>query len=538
MFLRKILSLLAAAALLLSAAQPIAASEVTLPGDSVQTDDSGTENTADPIEFTDTEGHWALSSIERWSALGVIIGESDGRFRPDDPVTRAEMAVILQRVLRYRTVSTEMFSDLSEDWYIEPIQQLRAAGVMRGDENNCANPYDPITREEAVVMLARAFLMDSSDTMPEFPDADQISDWALGSVSAMAAAGFIHGSDGGNFFPGEPLTRAEAVTILDNMITACFYEEGSYNYRPYEGLANFVVVASDNVDILNFDIGGDILLTEGVDVETVRLKSVNHSGRIYQYSDGEYVRYLKAASYIVPIHEDLPLCSYDPALFVMDEKGIMQYDDPSVESWFGIDVSSWQGTSIDWQKLKEEGVYFAFIRVGYRGYESGLLNEDTNFHANIRGALDAGIHVGVYFFSQAVTAEEAFEEASFVIERIRDYDITFPVVFDWETISSSTARTNDVETDTLCEAAAVFCATVESAGYIPMVYSNQTVSLLNYDLTRLQAYDFWYAEYKDQPTFYYDFDIWQYGASGRLDGVPDAYVDMNISFIDYSRRQP
>ena len=152
--------------------------------------------------------------------------------------------------------------------------------------------------------------------------------------------------------------------------------------------------------------------------------------------------------------------------------------------------------------------------------------------------MDAGIKVGVYFFSQALDADEAYEEAMFVLDNIKEYDISFPVVFDWETVSSNTARTNNIETDKLCEAANVFCNTVADAGYIPMVYCNQNVSMLYYELSRIQAFDFWYAEYKDQPTFYYDFDIWQYSSSAKLDGVPNAMIDVNISFVDYSQRKP
>jgi lipoprotein-releasing system permease protein len=114
----------------------------------------------------------------------------------------------------------------------------------------------------------------------------------------------------------------------------------------------------------------------------------------------------------------------------------------------------------------------------------------------------------------------------------------FPVVFDWETVSSDTARTNNIETEDLCQAANTFCNTIADAGYIPMVYCNQNVSMVYYELSRIQAFDFWYAEYKDQPTFYYNFDIWQYSDSAKLDGVPNANIDVNISFVDYSRLNP
>lgn len=489
-----------------------------------------------PVSFSDTADHWAKDAIDRWSSLGIVVG-SEGKFRPDDSLTRAEMAVILTRILRYRTASEELFLDLAEDWYVDAIQKLRAAGVMRGDENNHASPDAPVTREEAVVLIARAFDIAPLEGDLSYADANDVSDWAAGCVGAMTAAEYIRGGGNNCFFPKNPLTRAEAVTIFNNMITACFYESGEYDYRPFEGLAKFVIIAADDVTILNFDIGGNILLAEGVNPETIRLKTVQHYGNIYQCVPGEFIRHLKASSYIVPINEHLPVCSWDSSLFVKDEQGRMRYADDTVTTYFGVDVSSWQG-NVDWHKLKAQGVHFAFLRVGYRGYESGVINPDTKFEENIKGALDAGIHVGVYFFSQALDGDEAYAEALYVLDKIKDYNITFPVVFDWETVSSSTARTNNMDTEKLCQAANVFCNTVADAGYIPMVYCNQNVSLLYYELSRIQAFDFWYAEYKDQPTFYYDFDIWQYSASAKLDGVPDALIDVNISFVDYSQRKP
>lgn len=497
---------------------------------------SDSADTPSPVSFTDISDHWAKAAIDRWASLGVVVGE-DGFFRPDDPLTRAEMAVILGRIMRYRTVSTDYFMDLDEDWYVDAIQKLRAAGVMKGDEKNCASPNAPITREDAVVLIARAFGVAPSEAELTYTDTQDISPWAIGYVRALTNAGYLHGGDNNCFFPANSLTRAEAVTIFNNMITACIYESGDYDYRPYEGLANYVIVAADNVNILNFDIGGNILLTEGINAETVRLKTVKHYGEIWQQTPNGFHRHLKVASYIVPVNEHLPVCSYDPSLFIKDENGIMTYADEAYTTYFGVDVSSWQG-DIDWHKLKEQGVYFAFIRLGYRGYETGVINMDTKFEDNIQGALDAGIKVGVYFFSQALNGDEAYEEAMFVLDNIKNYDISFPVVFDWETVSSDTARTNNIETEQLCQAANVFCNTVADAGYIPMVYCNQNISMLYYELSRIQAFDFWYAEYKDQPTFYYDFDIWQYSSSAKLDGVPNAMIDVNISFVDYSQRKP
>lgn len=550
---KHILSAVLSAALLFTAV-PAAAATDTEQGDptvehiSVTTAGPITEIPEDP-GFTDAVGHWAQDAIGRFRNLGIL-SDTETLFLPDQAITRGEVAALLQRIMHYKTASALLFSDVDGHPYAEDIQKLRAAGVMLGDEANRALPDSDVTREEAMVLIARAFgFQPAEEEIPHndeaqddpqaetfmYGDYDIISDWAQGYIMAMTNAGFLHGSDDGCFLPGDPLTRAEAITVLHNMITTYIDKPGNYNYRPYEGLADFVIIASDDVTILNYDIGGNIILTEGVNYEKVLLKSCNHYGKIFQYTSGGFVRRLKAASYIVPINEHLPVCSYDPELFVKDERGVMHYNDPARPSWFGVDVSSWQG-EVDWHKLKEEGVYFAFIRAGYRGYETGSLNTDQYFHENVQGALDAGIKVGVYFFSQALNAQEAYEEAVYVLDLIRGYDITFPVVFDWETISDADARTNNMDTEALCQAANVFCSTVEEAGYIPMVYCNQSVSLLYYELSRIDAYDFWYAEYKDKPTFYYDFDIWQYGASGRFAGIPNADVDVNISFVDYSAR--
>ena len=132
----------------------------------------------------------------------------------------------------------------------------------------------------------------------------------------------------------------------------------------------------------------------------------------------------------------------------------------------GIDVSEFQGAEIDWKQVKAAGVEFVIVRLGYRAYgESGALVLDAMFDQNVQGALGAGLEVGVYFFSQAVTAAEAVEEAEYVLEHIRPYDIRGPVVYDTEEIKWDTARTDentDVEFTNFCK---VFCDIIENEGY-------------------------------------------------------------------------
>ena len=196
----------------------------------------------------------------------------------------------------------------------------------------------------------------------------------------------------------------------------------------------------------------------------------------------------------------------------------------------GVDVSYYQG-DIDWEKVKESGIEFAIIRLGYRGYgQEGKLAEDKKAFENIEGALKAGLKVGVYFFSQAITVEEAREEADFVLERIAKYDITMPVVYDWEYISDE-ARTANMDRRTLTDCYIAFCEKLEAAGYTPMPYFNTYQSRDLMYLTELESWPFWLALYSDRMTFPYRVEMWQYTDSGRVPGI-QGNVDLNLYFVD------
>ena len=203
----------------------------------------------------------------------------------------------------------------------------------------------------------------------------------------------------------------------------------------------------------------------------------------------------------------------------------------------GIDVSQWQG-SIDWNKVKKAGVTFAIIRVGYRGSDSGSLREDQNYVSYIKGALKAGIKVGVYIYSQATTPAEARAEANFVLNRIKGYNISMPVVLDYEFYTSSSGRlykahlTKREATD-VCNA---FCKTVEDAGYTPMVYGN--VDMLSNHLYGEEVASrcaVWLANFgkndgKDRnfATIYNGtYSFWQYTSRGKVPGIK-GYVDCNF----------
>ena len=196
----------------------------------------------------------------------------------------------------------------------------------------------------------------------------------------------------------------------------------------------------------------------------------------------------------------------------------------------GVDVSYYQG-DIDWQQVKDSGIEFAMIRLGYRGYgEEGKLVEDKLAFQNIEGALDAGLKVGIYFFSQSISVEEAVEEAEFVLERIEKYDITMPIVYDWEYISAE-ARTANMDRRTLTECYKAFCEKITEAGYTPMAYFNSYQSRQLMYLTELEDYPFWLALYSDRMTYPYRFEMWQYTDSGKVPGI-EGNVDLNLYFTD------
>ena len=182
--------------------------------------------------------------------------------------------------------------------------------------------------------------------------------------------------------------------------------------------------------------------------------------------------------------------------------------------------------------MADAGIEFAMIRVGYRGYGSeGKMMGDTYFQRNIQGALDAGLKVGVYYFSQAVTVEEARQEADYVLEQIAPYPISYPVVFDWERQNYSGSRTQKIpDTETMCRMANAFCEEIQAEGYQPMVYFYQNLAYNNYDLSKIMEHPFWLAQYTDYPSFYYDFEMWQYTSSGRVAGI-SGDVDLNLRFF-------
>lgn len=194
----------------------------------------------------------------------------------------------------------------------------------------------------------------------------------------------------------------------------------------------------------------------------------------------------------------------------------------------GIDVSKWNG-KIDWNAVKNSGISYVIIRCGYRGSAQGSLIEDPRFEANIQGATAAGLKVGVYFFSQAVDEMEAVEEASMVLEQIKNYKISYPVFLD---VEASGGRADKIDKTTRTAVCRAFCQTIQNGGYTAGIYANKTWLESKIDTGSLSAYKIWLAQYAAKPTYKGRYDLWQYRSTGSVSGI-SGNVDFNISYLGY-----
>jgi len=199
----------------------------------------------------------------------------------------------------------------------------------------------------------------------------------------------------------------------------------------------------------------------------------------------------------------------------------------------GVDVSSHQGY-IDWEAVAADDIQFAMLRIGYRGSTEGGIRADELFETNLKGAQNAGLKVGVYFFSQAITVEEAREEANFVLQQLREAGITeleLPVAFDLEPSPDYSGRADNLSPAETNAIARAFCTTIQEAGYRVIVYGNK-VDLNRFDLVSLNE-PIWLAQYVDEPDVNFNFLIWQYTSTGQVDGITGS-VDLNLDFSNVS----
>ena len=209
----------------------------------------------------------------------------------------------------------------------------------------------------------------------------------------------------------------------------------------------------------------------------------------------------------------------------------LTYEDDTYKSRLGVDVSYHQG-NIDWNAVKNSGIEFAILRIGFRGYgKEGKIKADSKFSEYIKGAHDAGLDVGVYFFSQAINEDEAAEEADLVLSLLNGETLELPVTYDPESILDDEARTDNVSGEQFTANTKVFCEKISEAGYQPMIYSNMLWEAFELNLSELTDYPIWYADYEPLPQTPYHFSFWQYTNKASVPGI-SGETDMDIQLIN------
>ena len=523
------------------------------------------------MAFTDTEGHWAEESIQKWSEeYRIIQGYEDGTFRPDASITRGAFAGIMDRFLQFQAISEpETFSDTAGNYWESAILKLHAAGVYLGTDGK-ALAGNTITRQQAVAMIARAFHIEAEAISLPYGDEAQIAEYACPAVAEMTARGYLNDARDGNFRPTDPITRAEIINILSNMIDTLVQTAD-----PVTGdVAGTLMVNSANgATLTDMTIHGDLIVAPGVTGD-IGISNVAVQGHIRNFGTASFVEVRKPETVPtepeepdtpaiqpgdvytpgattgknilysgkeIPIYEGRePLQLYEGDFYW--NNGRLTYTGGDFDTRFGIDVSAYQNRAsgesktIDWDAVRDDGVEFVMVRVGYRGTgQAGTLNQDEFYARNIDGAMAAGLETGVYFFAQAITVEEAIEEADFVIELLKGHEINGPVAYDWE-MHDSSYRVYGTPPEMATACAIAFCERIKEAGYTPMIYAGQYVSYIKYDQGAIAPYLSWYPEYKSDkseklyPTFYSQMDYWQFSSNCYVNGI-GGRVDGNLQFI-------
>ena len=227
----------------------------------------------------DIAGHWAETVVAKWYDNGIISGFPDGSFRPNEAVTRAQLAVIIDNIFKFTTKADMYFSDVNgSEWFADAVAKCSQAGIISGNPNGTFEPNKPVTREQAAKMIAEAFKLTAADAdaYRTFADSSSIAAYAREYVSALYEAGYIAGFPGGNYEPKKGLTRAEALKIIDNILDGIVSAKGTYTKDASKSL----LVNSKDVTLRNIEIAGDLYLAQGIGEGDVTLDGVKVDGRI------------------------------------------------------------------------------------------------------------------------------------------------------------------------------------------------------------------------------------------------------------------
>lgn len=222
---------------------------------------------------------------------------------------------------------------------------------------------------------------------------------------------------------------------------------------------------------------------------------------------------------------------------IEEKAGLKRYMENGRDtSYVGVDISKHTG-KVNFTGIRAAGVDYVMIRLGSRGYSTGQISLDENFKENIEGAIEAELDIGVYFYSQAISPEEAIQEANFVIQNLEPYraHVKYPIAFDMEFVSNDKSRIEGLSREDKTTVTATFAEGIKAAGYVPMIYGDKEWLIKEVDLTKLQNYDVWLSQEEDIPDYPYLYTMWQYDTNSVLNGI-DGGADLNICFVNYSER--
>ena len=489
-------------------------------------------------------GVWYAGAVSYVYENALMSGVTSSVFAPEDTMSRAMLATVLYRMAGSPELSGAIpFDDVEADaWYTAAVQWAGVEGYMEGYGNGQFGVSDPVTREQIAAILWRYAGSPSVQSEADYTDAQSISEWASDAADWASEAEIISGKPGNYFAPAEEATRAEAAVILTRYDQSVLTDP-TPEVTPTPGATPEVTPTPEATP--------EVTPTPEATPEVTPTPEATPEVTPTPEATPEVTPTPEATPEVTPTpestpEEELPTITPEPTsmpvpanpykdeYFTINEDGFLYYEEEGVPCYVGIDVSTYQ-KEIDWDKVAAAGVDFALIRVGFRGYgKAGNIVMDNRFKYNIENALRVGIDVGVYFFSQAINEEEAIEEAYQTLEWIKGYDVTYPIVFDWEYISDSSSRTYNMTNDEIIACTKAFCEVIKAAGYRAMTYGNPSMVNSGYDLSQLLNYPFWLAHYTYQwtPTgFPYYSTMWQYSCTGRVDGI-EGDVDLNICMAD------
>ena len=476
--------------------------------------ESGVSYETDFAVYEIGESYESFPKMEKLGYSFAGLMTKDGRTITESSTVRGSVVATAQWTATSYTGRT--YSDVNRsDWFYNYVMELSQQGIVGGNDDGTFAPNRATSTGEMLKLLLLATGHKVQSPVTEH--------WASGYALYAYSMGFA-----AQAYSDAQLDRGISRLDVARFAAKALGYGASNAATPFADVNDGYVTALYEAGVFIGTKVGDLsYFYPNSSITRAEVATIVY--RIYQLSSLDQKQKIHYKDYTLDVLEGVPTNAYNQSAFVKNGS-IMTYNDPSVRTRVGIDVSQYQG-DVDWESVARTEVDFVIARVGGRGYTAGAIYEDTKFDEYADGADRAGLQVGAYFFSQAISVAEAEEEAYFVLDKLRGHNITGPVVFDWEVIGKSEARTYGIETGVLCAAANAFCEIIEDAGYDAMIYITDYAGYVKYDLSKVMDYPLWYARYDvSAPTFYYDFAMWQYSSKGSVDGIK-GNVDMDIWFI-------